>query len=189
VARVEHHAALPYFELPAFMSDLRGRDGLAARALEVAILTAARIGEVIGATWSEIDLEGRVWVVPASRMKAGREHRVPLSEAAARLLAGLERKGARVFPIINMAMLMLLRRMKRGDLTAHGFHSTLSDWAAEQTNTPTEVREMALAHAVGDKVEAAYPRGDLFAKRRQLAEAWAAYCDGSEDENVVRLRA
>jgi integrase len=121
-------------------------------------------------------------------MKAGREHRVPLSEAAMALLAALKREGDRVFPVSNMAMTMLLRRMGRGDLTVHGFRSTFSDWCAEQTNFPSEVREMALAHAVGDRVEAAYRRGDLFEKRRQLAEAWARYCGGSEpSENVVRL--
>jgi integrase len=183
VAVVEHHAALPYAELPAFMADLCQREGTAARALEFAILTAARTGEVLGARWSEIDLEARLWTVPAGRMKAAREHRVPLSQAAISLLGQLEQQGDLVFPgqrrgrpLSDMALLMLLRRMERGDLTAHGFRSTFSDWAAEQTNTPSEVREMALAHTVSDKVEAAYRRGDLFDKRRELAEAWAQYC-------------
>ena len=195
VAPVEHHPSLPYAELADFMVELRSKDGMAARALEFAILTAARTGEVIGATWSEIDLEGRVWTVPGSRMKAGREHRVPLSDAATLILAALpgDRSG-RVFrhrgrALSNMSMLMLLRRMGRSDLTVHGFRSTFSDWCAEQTNTPSEVREMALAHAVGDKVEAAYRRGDLFEKRRSLANAWAAYCSGEgHDEKVVRFR-
>jgi integrase len=180
VAKTVHHPALPYRDLPAFLAELRERDGIAARALEFAILTAGRTGEVIGALWAELDLEQNLWIVPGARMKAGKEHRVPLSDAALAVLAGLKREGARVFPVSNMAMLMLLRRMGRGDLTAHGFRSTFSDWCAEQTNTPSEVREMALAHAVGDKVEAAYRRGDLFQKRRQLAEAWAHYCEGEE---------
>jgi len=171
------------------MVDLRERDGVAARALEFAILTAARTGEVIGASWAEFDLEHRLWSVPGERMKAGREHRVPLNEGAMAVLACLKREGDRVFPVSNMAMLMLLRRMGRGDLTAHGFRSTFSDWAAEQTNAPSEVREMALAHTVSDKVEAAYRRGDLFQKRQELAEAWAHYCDGEEptESKVVRL--
>lgn len=190
VARVEHHAALSYAELPDFMAKLRLQSGVAARALEFAILTAARTGEVIGATWAEIDLEACLWTVPAGRMKAGREHRVPLSQAAMAILRLLEaaRTGDKVFPISNMAMLMLLRRMGRGDLTAHGFRSTFSDWCAEQTNTPSEVREMALAHTVGDKVEAAYRRGDMFDKRRQLADAWARYCAAQPAASVTVLR-
>jgi integrase len=188
VAKTVHHPALPYRDLPEFLAELRERDGVAARALEFAILTVARTGEVIGARWTEIDLDARLWAVPGSRMKAGREHRVPLSDAAMALLARLKREGDRVFPVSNMAMLMLLRRMGRGDLTAHGFRSTFSDWCAEKTNFPSEVREMALAHAVGDKVEAAYRRGDMFEKRRQLAEAWEQYCGGEPSEaNVVRL--
>jgi integrase len=176
VARVQHHAAVPYAELPAFVNELKWQNGVAARALEFAILTVARTGEVIGASWAEIDLGGRLWTIPAERMKAGREHRVPLSDAAIALLSNLERDPSRLFPISNMAMLMLLRRMGRGDLTVHGFRSAFSDWCAERTNFPSEVREMALAHVVGDKVEAAYRRGDLFDKRRQLAAAWARFC-------------
>ena len=195
VAKTIHHPALPYPEMADFIADLRQQGGTAARALEFAILTASRTGEVIGARWEEIDLEARLWVVPGERMKAGREHRVPLSDAAMAILAALpgDRSG-RVFihrkrPLSNMALLMLLRRMGRGDLTVHGFRSTFSDWCAEQTNTPSEVREMALAHAVGDRVEAAYRRGDLFEKRRQLADAWGRYCDGDRiEENVVKLR-
>jgi integrase len=198
MAAVEHHAALPYAELPAFMADLRQREGVAARALEFAVLTAARTGEVLGGRWSEIDLEGRLWTVPAGRMKkAWREHRVPLSEPALTILTGLDRMGDLVFPgqrrgrpLSDMALLMLLRRMGRGDLTAHGFRSTFSDWCAEETSFPSEVREMALAHTVGDKVEAAYRRGDLFEKRRQLAEAWARYCFpvASDIRKVVTIR-
>jgi integrase len=183
VAAVEHHAALAYPELSAFMADLRHREGAAARALEFAILTAARTGEVLGATWSEIDLESHLWTIPGGRMKAGREHRVPLSDAVLEILTQLDRTGDLLFPgqrpgrpLSDMALLMLLRRMGRGDLTAHGFRSTFSDWCAEQTNFPSEVREMALAHTVGDKVEAAYRRGDLFEKRRQLSQTWARYC-------------
>ncbi len=201
VRRVEHHSALPYPEIAAFIRELRAQDGIAARALEFAILTAARTGEVIGATWAEIDLVARLWTVPAERMKAGREHRVPLSEAALAVVSGMAevRSGKHVFPgardnrpLSQMAMLMLLRRMGRDGLTVHGFRSAFSDWCAEQTAFPSEVREMALAHTVGDKVEAAYRRGDLFEKRRQLAEAWARYCDtpmAAGGEKIVPIRA
>lgn len=189
VAKTVHHPALPYRNLPAFVAELREREGVAARALEFAILTAARTGEVIGATWPEIDLDSRLWTIPGQRMKAGREHRVPLSGASLAILGQLDRTQDKPFPVSNMAMLMLLRRMGRGALTAHGFRSTFSDWCAEQTNTPSEVREMALAHAVGDKVEAAYRRGDLFEKRRQLADTWSNFCSGASEDNVVSLRA
>jgi integrase len=185
VRRVEHHAALPYPEIAAFIAELRQQDGVAARALEFAILTAARTGEVIGAQWDEINITERLWAIPAARMKGGREHRVPLSDAALAIVETLReiRQGDFVFPgsrmgrpISNMAMLMLLRRMGRGDLTAHGFRSSFRDWAAERTTFPAEVAEMALAHAVSDKVEAAYRRGDLFLKRRQVSDAWARFC-------------
>ena len=199
VAKVEHHAALPYRDLPDFFLKLQAQDGVSARALEFAILTAARTGEVLGATWAEFDLDDRVWVVPAVRMKGGKEHRVPLSEAALVLLRKRHavREGGYVFagqlprkrrpaqpaadsplgnPLSSMAMLMVLRRMKRGDLTVHGFRSTFRDWVAEQTDFANEVAEMALAHAVGDKVEAAYRRGSMFEKRQQLAEAWGRHC-------------
>jgi integrase len=200
--RGEHHAALPYGELPAFLPTLREQAGVAARALEFAILTAGRTGEVIGATWGEIDLGERLWIIPAARMKAHREHRVPLSPRALAILSEMRAArrsgddGAFVFPgqktgkaLSNMAFLMLLRRMGRDDLTAHGFRSTFSDWVAERTNFTSEVREMALAHAVGDKVEAAYRRGDLLEKRRRLAEAWAAFCgEPKQAGEVVALR-
>jgi integrase len=185
VRRVEHHAALPYPEIGAFIVELRQQEGVAARALEFAILTAARTGEAIGARWSELDLAERLWTVPGERMKAGKEHRVPLSDAALAILDDMRaiRQSDFVFPggragrpISNMAMLMLLRRMGRGDLTAHGFRSSFRDWAAERTGFPAEVAEMALAHTVSDKVEAAYRRGDLFQKRRQLMDAWARHC-------------
>jgi integrase len=149
--RVVHHPALAYAEMAEFMAKLREREGIAARALEFAILTAARTGEVIGARWSEFDFEAKMWLVPAERMKAGREHRVALSDAAIAILSGMERNGDHVFPVSNMAMLMLLRRMGRTDLTVHGFRSTFADWVSEQTGFPSEVREMALAHQVGDK--------------------------------------
>jgi integrase len=185
VRRVEHHAALPYAEIAEFMAALRQQEGVAARALEFAILTAARTGEVIGARWEEINIAEKLWTIPAERMKAGKEHRVPLSAPALAILEDLAkvREGEFVFPggrhgrpISNMAMLMLLRRMDHADLTVHGFRSAFRDWAAERTTFPAEVAEMALAHTVSDKVEAAYRRGDLFQKRRQLAEAWAKFC-------------
>jgi integrase len=185
VRRVEHHAALPYPEIAAFIAELREQEGVAARALEFAILTAARTGEVIGSRWDEFDFAERLWTVHAARMKAGKEHRVPLSDAALAILKELPkvRHGDFVFPggragrpISNMAMLMLLRRMGRDDLTIHGFRSSFRDWAAERTGFLAEVAEMALAHTISDKVEAAYRRGDLFQKRRQMMDAWAKFC-------------
>jgi integrase len=179
---------------------------MAARALEFSILTAARTGEVLGARWCEIDLAAKVWSIPAERMKGSREHRVPLSDAAlavlelvrplALMMNGTPDPAAPVFPgprralpMSNMVLLMLLRRMKRADLTtAHGFRSTLSDWAAERTAYPREVVEMALAHAIGNKVEAAYRRGDLFEKRRKSMEAWASFCEAPPAGEVVPLR-
>jgi len=185
VRKVEHHAALPYGEMGGFVQEVRGEAGIAARALEFLILTAARTGEVIGARWEEFDLDAKVWTVPAERMKGKREHRVPLSPAVIKILTTMraETDGGFVFPgrkadthLSNMAMLALLKRMKRDDLTSHGFRSTFRDWAAETTNYAREVAEAALAHAVGDKVEAAYRRGDLFEKRRRLMNDWAKYC-------------
>jgi integrase len=185
IRAVEHHAALPYAELRDFMAKVREQDGTAARALEFVILTAARTGEAIGAQWGEFDLGRKTWTVPAERMKMGREHRVPLSARTLKILQGLkESAGKFVFPggrakkpLSNMAMLELLKRMERSDLTVHGFRSTFSDWVAESTAYPWEVREAALAHAKGDKVEAAYRRGDLFDKRRQLMNEWARFCE------------
>jgi integrase len=185
VRRVEHHAALPYPEISAFMAELRQQEGVAALALEFAILTAARTGEVIGARWDEFNLAERLWTIPGQRMKAGREHRVPLPDAALAIIetmAGI-REGDFVFPggkasrpLSNMSMLMLLRRMGREDLTIHGFRSSFRDWAAERTGFPAEVAEMALAHTVADAVERAYRRGDLFQMRRQMMDAWAKFC-------------
>lgn len=189
VARVQHHAALPYAEAGAFMASLRAQEGLAAVALEWLVLTATRTSETIGARWDEIDLHARTWTIPAGRIKAGREHRVPLSEPALVVLRKLQavrqatdgKPSPWVFPgvrgqhLSNGAILALLKRMGRPDLTAHGFRSTFRDWAAEQTAFPRDVAEMALAHAIGDKVEAAYRRGDLFEKRRKLMDGWAGY--------------
>jgi integrase len=185
VAKVKHHAALPYADMGPFMADLRQRVGLGARALEFAILTAARSGEVRGATWSEIDLTSRLWVVPADRMKMEREHRVPLSDAAVVLLQTLPRVDGEVLvfpsskigrPMSDMTLTAVLKRMDRGDLTAHGFRSTFRDWAAESTNYPSDMAEMALAHSIGDKVEAAYRRGDMLQKRFRMMNEWAKYC-------------
>ena len=182
VKRVRHHAALPYLELPAFMAQLRAQVGTAARALEFLILTAARTGEVIGATFSES--RDRIWTIPAERMKAGREHRVPLSPPALKLVDEMRALGSEyLFPsrkletsLSNMAMLQLLGRMGRSDLTAHGFRSTFRDWASETTGHESGVVEMALAHTIENKVEAAYRRGDLFQKRVALMEDWALFC-------------
>ena len=185
VQRKEHHRALPYGEVEKFMTALRGQEGSAARALEFLILTATRTSETIGATWDEIDMSAKTWTIPGLRIKAGKEHRVPLSPRAVEILEMMARvkQGSYVFPggraskgLSNMALLKLLERMGRGDLTVHGFRSTFRDWAAERTNFPREVAEMALAHAISDKVEAAYRRGDLFEKRRKMMDAWAGYC-------------
>jgi integrase len=187
VRRVVHHAALPYAELPAFLHELHEQEGIAARALEYLILTAARTGEVIGARWSEINSNDKTWTIPGERMKAGKEHRVPLSPRALAILEEMHKLGHAddgfVFPgskpgkpLSNMAFLMLMRRMGRDDLTAHGFRSSFRDWVAERTNFPAEVAEMALAHTVSDKTVAAYNRSDLFERRRRLMQQWATYC-------------
>ena len=192
---IKHHAALPYKDIATFMADLSREEGVSARALELVILTAARTGEVIGATWNEIDLDEKLWAIPPERMKAGKEHRIPLSDRAVGILNGLPRDGRYVFPggkakmpLSNMAMLKTLQRMERGDLTVHGFRSTFRDWCAEQTAFSHEVAEMALAHAVGDKVEAAYRRGDMFEKRRRLMDDWASYCGRRPVGKVVPIR-
>lgn len=185
VKRVKHHPALPYKELPGFIDLLRSQNSIGALALEFTILTAARTGEAIGATWDEIDLPAHIWTVPADRIKAGKEHRVPLSYRAAEILVMMRegRMNAFVFPgqrkgkpLSNMAMLNVLKRMGCGHLTTHGFRSTFRDWAAECTSFPSEMAEMALAHTIGNKVEAAYRRGDLFDRRRQMMREFAAYC-------------
>lgn len=184
VRTVKHHAALPWREISTFMAQLRQREGLSARALEFAILTAARSGEVRKATWSEIDFEQELWIVPAERMKAGREHRVPLSQSALQLLNELPRfqgydlifPGTRMQPLSDMSLSAVLKRMGMTDITVHGFRSTFRDWAAEHTGHGSDIVEMALAHTISSKTEAAYRRGDLIAKRRSLMEDWAAWC-------------
>lgn len=189
VRRVQHHPALPYVEVASFVAALREQPGTAARALELVILTAARTSEAIEATWAEIDFDAAAWTVPAERTKTRKEHRIPLAPAAVALLRGQQTaqreagyKGDFVFPgdkpgraLSNMAMLALLRRMGRDDFTVHGLRSTFRDWTAERTNYPREVAEQALAHAIPDKVEAAYRRGDLFEKRRRLMQDWAKF--------------
>lgn len=199
VKKGEGHAALPYAEMPTFMAELRDRKGIAARALEFLILTAARTNEVITATWNEIDLEAGVWTIPADRMKAGREHRVPPTETALALLDALprDRKGNYVFigqtnggePLSNMAMTVLLKRMNRKEgVTVHGFRSTFRTWSAEQNlDIPREVAEAALAHTVGG-VEGAYQRGSYFDVRRKLMDRWAAFCAGGAGDNVVPIK-
>ena len=186
VRKIKHHAALPYTEIGAFMADLRQRQGGAAGALEFAILTVARTSEVIGVRWPEIDMAQRIWTVPAERMKAGVEHRIPLSEQALALLGRVAATKVNdvVFcgqkpghPLSNMALLMMLRRMGRSDITVHGFRSTFRDWAADRTTFPREVVEAALAHTVVNKTEAAYRRSDLFEKRRPLIQQWGSFCD------------
>ena len=185
--RVRHHPAMPFAELPAFMADLRKRDSVSARVLEFTILTAARTGEAIGAKWSEFDLDAGVWTIPAERMKASKEHEVPLSKRALEILTELPReRGGYVFPggkakapLSNMAMLELLRGMQGDGITVHGFRSTFRDWAGDRTNYAREVIEHALAHRIKDKAEASYRRSAALEKRRQLMEAWARYCESS----------
>lgn len=184
--RTEHHPALPWQEVGAFMAALRKQEGIAAKAVELAILTACRSGEARLATWAEFDLDAALWVIPAERMKAKREHRVPLSTAALSLLRSLPNKEGLVFPgmkpgkpLSDMSLTAVLRRMDRGDITVHGFRSTFRDWCAESVanSFPREVCEHALAHSLPDKVEAAYRRGDLIEKRTLLMQAWANYCN------------
>lgn len=191
-----HHAALGYDALPEFMAALRAREGLAARTLEFCILTACRSGEVLGARWEEFDLDKKVWTVPKERMKAGHAHRVPLSARALEIVQTLPRLDGNphVFPgqkagkpLSSMAMEMQLRRMKRDDITVHGFRSSFRDWASEQTSFPHETCEHALAHRISDKAEAAYRRGDQFEKRRELMAAWGKFCEPATASNVVSL--
>jgi integrase len=199
--RVKHHAALPFERISAFMAKLRAEEGLSARALEFAILTAARTGEVLGLRAAEVSMEAALWIVPADRMKAQREHRVPLSAQALRVLRSVgitslasdefvfAGRGARK-PLSNMSMLMLLQRMEHQAITVHGFRSTFRDWAAECSDHPREVCELALAHSIQDQVEAAYRRGDLLEKRRSLMAEWANYCDSAASvEEVVSIYA
>jgi integrase len=183
VAPVVHHRSLPYDQVSAFLTTLRQREAVAARALEFIILTAARAGEVLGMTWGEVDFATKIWTIPASRMKAQKEHRVPLSPTAVALLEKQPREGDYVFPggqrprLSPMAIKMLLTRMGRRDFVTHGFRSSFRDWAAERTNYPSEVAEMALAHRVGSAVELAYRRTDMFERRRRLMADWATFCE------------
>ena len=194
VADRGHHAALPWREIGPFMARLRAAEGVGARCLEFVILTACRSGEARGATWSEIDIKARTWTVPAARMKAGREHRVPLSDAALALLADLPRIVGNdlVFPaprggvLSDMTLGAVLKRLGV-PVTAHGFRSTFRDWCAESTSYPQHVAEMALAHTIGDKVEAAYRRGDLFEKRQRLMTEWADWCARTTTAEVIGI--
>jgi integrase len=195
ITKVEHMAALPYAEAPAFMARLREEEGIAARALELAILTCTRSNEVLGARWSEIDLAARLWVIPAERMKTEREHRVPLSEAAVAVLEAMQavRISDLVFPgpraggrLHERVMLDLLKQLLPDMVvTVHGFRATFSTWVTEQTRFTPEERELALAHAVGNKVVEAYQRSDMFDRRRRLAEAWERHLNGSPGEVIA----
>lgn len=183
-----HHPAMPYKELPAFVAELRERKAVASLALEFLILTAARSGEVYGATWDEFDLHAGIWTIPATRMKAGREHVVPLSKTALAIVQNLHevRSGPYVFPgqrsnrpLSSAAMEMLLRRMGKDAYTVHGFRSSFRDWAGDETDYPRDLIETALAHSVGDATERAYRRSTALAKRKALLEHWAVYCGRS----------
>lgn len=183
VQKIEHHAALPYAEIAVFMAKLRGQSVVAARCLEFTILTATRTNESIGATWDEIDLSNKTWTIPGERMKAGRAHRIPLSERVIHILQDMQKIKVNdfIFPstktgLSNMAMLQLLKRMGEAGLTVHGFRSSFRDWAAETTSYPSEVVEMALAHTIKNQAEAAYRRGDLMEKRSQLMTDWQVFC-------------
>lgn len=195
IQKVEHHRALPAAKMVEFMRALRGREGVAARALEFAILCASRSGEVRGARWDEIDFASAIWTIPAKRMKAGKEHRVPLSNSAVAILRKLPKKADvdLVFsnengkPLSDMALTAVLRRMEV-DAVPHGFRSTFRDWAGELTNHPRDIAEQALAHVLDNKVEAAYRRGDALEKRRKMMQEWANYCEGTEDARKSLLR-
>ena len=191
-----HHAAMPYGEVPAFITEIQGREATAARALEFCILTATRSSEAMQARWSEIDLDAKIWALPAERMKAGREHRVPLSARAVAILKSMKEaaEGDYVFPgqrpkrpLSSMALEMFLRRLQ-SKFTTHGFRSSFRDWAGNETHFPRELAEHALAHVIGDKAEQAYRRSDALERRRELMDAWARYCEGDAGANVVALK-
>jgi integrase len=192
-----HFCAMPYGEVPAFMARLRERETMAGRALEFAILTASRSGEVLGLRWAEIDWVAKVWILPANRTKAAREHRVPLSGRALAILTRLAeaRAGEFVFfgrrpdePLSPASLIMTLRQMKAEGATVHGFRSAFRDWCGNETHFPRELAEAALAHRIGDATEAAYRRSDALEKRRALMEAWAQHCGMEATDNVVALR-
>jgi integrase len=192
-----HHAAMGYQDVAAFLTKLRERNAVAALALEFCILTATRSGEVLGARWSEIDLDDKVWTIPKERTKAAREHRVPLSEPALAIVKKLEeaKLSAYVFPgqrpgspLSVMALEMVLRRMAIEGVTVHGFRSAFRDWAGNETHFPRELAEHALAHVIGDKAEQAYRRSDALMRRRELMDAWARHCEGAAGENVLAFK-
>ncbi len=202
LAKPEHHPAMPYTDVPKFIAELGLKEGVSAQALRFLILTATRTNEAIGATWNEIDLEGRIWTIPGDRMKAKQVHRVPLSDAAKVLLEALPRVAGNPYvfpgakdgrPISNMALLQLMRGMKygvggdRGAYVPHGFRSSFRDWAGEVSSFPRDVCEMALAHVRGDKAEAAYARGDLLAKRRRMMEEWASWCINQAQSSSIPI--
>jgi integrase len=202
VRKVQHHAALPYDQLPAFMVSLRERYGVSTLALEFTILTACRTNEVLDARWTKIDFKNKIWTIPGEKMKGGKIHRVPLCDRAVAIVEDMktDKRGDYIFPgakrskpLSNMAMLNVLSRMGHDEITVHGFRSTFRDWVAEQTNFPREIAEVALAHDVGDETEQAYQRGDMFEKRKRLMTAWAKYCEKppvkiKSGDNVVELR-
>ena len=195
VRKVEHHAALPYADIPAFMYELRERNGVPSRALEFTILCAVRTNETLNATWSEFDLANKLWTIPPGRMKADREHRIPLCDRALAIVQEMQAASSGAFlfpgarrgrPLSNMGMLLALRRIGASDLTVHGFRSTFRTWAAERTTFQREVIEAALAHVIGDRTENSYQRGTYFEKRRELMDSWASYCaSGDTISNVV----
>jgi integrase len=198
IKKVVHQPALPYVDISDFMAELATKEGLGAIALQLTILTATRTSETLNAKWSEFDLKKGIWIIPAERMKAGKEHRIPLSDPALKILKNLHEAKINDFvfpskkdkPLSNMAMMMLVRRMERTDFVVHGFRSTFRDWAAEQTNYAWEVAEISISHTVGSKVEAAYRRGDLFEKRQRLMNEWARYCympQPKEGCNILQL--
>jgi integrase len=200
IARTTHHAATPYAEAPAVMAELRQREGVASKALQFLILTVGRAGEVLGATWEEIDLDSATWTIPATRMKSGHEHRVPLSPPALELLRSLYREegnpylfiGSRNERLSHGALGAVMRRIGRDDETVHGFRSSFSDWAHERTGYASHVIELSLSHNIGGAVEKAYRRGDLFHKRRRLMQDWAKFCTSPpsrQTDNVVTMGA
>ena len=194
-AKAKHHAAMKWQDVPSFFDDLRNREAMAAKALMFTCLTGSRTGEVLGMRWDEIDFEARLWTCPAERMKTANEHRVPLTDDMLAIIEPLKAMASQyVFegqkrhaPMSNMAMLMLLRRMKVEGATVHGFRSTFRDWASEVASAPREVAEMSLAHKVGSDVERAYARSDLLERRRALMERWSGFVAGASDNNVVRI--